>query len=403
MLLNLDGGEHDDEPEELWRLADIVCVACGGHAGDDASMARVVAVARAVGAHPSYPDREHFGRRSMAIAPADLEATIRDQCARLAALARVEYVKPHGALYHDARESPALAAAVIAGARAALGDVAVIGPPTGALRDAAIAAGLRYLREGFADRARRPDGTLVPRGEPGALITDPVVAAQQVLALAGEHDTICIHADTPGSLAVARVVRSALDWVQLGERAIRLPRPAGTSARALVRAVRAWPGAVDVVVARDDVAVYFERRMVPEDLAAIAALATLPPDTDPVREVELVATYGGEDLDDVARATGLSTAEVIERHARAVYTVDTIGFRPGFAYLTGLDPALVVPRRATPRPRVPAGALAIADVYTAVYPSESPGGWNLIGHVAEPMFGPQGARLSLGDRVRFVR
>jgi KipI family sensor histidine kinase inhibitor len=172
------------------------------------------------------------------------------------------------------------------------------------------------------------------------------------------------------------------------------------SARALVRACRAWPGAVDVVVARDDVAVYFAGAPQPGDLAA---LAQLPPDTDPVREVELRATYGGEDLDDVARATGLSTAEVIERHAGAVYTVDTIGFRPGFAYLTGLDPALVLPRRATPRTRVPAGALAIADVYSAVYPSESPGGWNLIGHVAEAMFGPQGARLQLGDRVRFVR
>jgi UPF0271 protein len=212
MLLNLDGGEHDDEPEELWRLADIVCVACGGHAGDDASMARVAAVARAVGAHPSYPDREGFGRRSIPIAPAALEATIRDQCARLAALARVLYVKPHGALYHDARSDPALAAAVIAGARAALGDAfAVIGPPTGALREAAIAAGLRYLREGFADRATRPDGTLVPRSEPNALITDPALAAARARELARDHDTICIHADTPDSLAIARAVRGALD------------------------------------------------------------------------------------------------------------------------------------------------------------------------------------------------
>jgi KipI family sensor histidine kinase inhibitor len=80
-----------------------------------------------------------------------------------------------------------------------------------------------------------------------------------------------------------------------------------------------------------------------------------------------------------------------------------LGFRPGFAYLTGLDPALVLPRRATPRTRVPAGSLAIADVYTAIYPGESPGGWHLIGHVAEPMFTEQGARLQLGDRVRFVR
>ena len=212
MLLNLDGGEHDDEPEELWRLADVVCVACGGHAGDEASMARVVAVARAVGAHPSYPDREGFGRRTIAISPADLEASVREQCTRLAALARVQYVKPHGALYHDARTTPALATAVIAGARAALGDsIAVIGPPTGALRDAALAAGVRYLREGFADRATRPDGTLVPRGEPGALVTDPARAAARARELASDHDTVCIHADTPGSLAIARAVRSVLD------------------------------------------------------------------------------------------------------------------------------------------------------------------------------------------------
>jgi KipI family sensor histidine kinase inhibitor len=190
------------------------------------------------------------------------------------------------------------------------------------------------------------------------------------------------------------------EWVPLGDRAILFDRPAGVSARALVRACRAWPGAIDVVVARNDVAVYFAGPPSPGDLAA---LAQLPADTDPARAIELRATYTGEDLDDVARATGLTTAEVIARHGAATYTVDTMGFRPGFAYLTGLDPLLVVPRRATPRPRVPAGALAIADVYTAVYPSESPGGWHLIGHVAEPMFTAAGARLQLGDRVRFVR
>lgn len=211
MLFNLDGGEHDDEPEELWRLADIICIACGGHAGDEHSMRRVAAVARAVGAHPSYPDRAGFGRTTIAIAPAELEATIREQCARLAAIARVAYVKPHGALYHDANRDPARAAAVIAGARAALGDVAVIGPPRGALHDAASGTGLRYLREGFADRATRPDGSLVPRGEPGALITDPQLAAARVREFAGDHDTVCIHADTPGALAIGRAVRAALD------------------------------------------------------------------------------------------------------------------------------------------------------------------------------------------------
>jgi UPF0271 protein len=190
-------------------------------------------------------------------------------------------------------------------------------------------------------------------------------------------------------------------WIPLGERAIRFARPAG-SARAIVEAVRAWPGVVDVVVARDEVAAYFDRAAHVE-AAWLDALATLRDDDAAAREVVLRARYDGQDLASVAAATGLTVDDVIARHAAATYTVDTIGFAPGFAYLAGLDPVLVVPRRATPRPRVPAGALAIAGDRTAVYPFASPGGWHLLGSVDEPMFGPAGARLQLGDRVRFVR
>ena len=190
-------------------------------------------------------------------------------------------------------------------------------------------------------------------------------------------------------------------WVPLGERAVRFPRPAVT-ARAIVETMRSWPGVIDVVVARDEVAAYFDRE--PRiDVAMIATLATLVDAGVPPREVELRARFDGEVLASVATATGLAVDEVIRRHAAATYTVDTMGFAPGFAYLAGLDAALVVPRRATPRPRVAAGALAIAGDRTTVYPFASPGGWHLLGTVDEPMFGPAGARLQLGDRVRFVR
>jgi UPF0271 protein len=224
VLLDLDAGEHEDEPEELWALADVLSIACGGHAGDERSMARVVAYCAArprprIGAHPSYPDREGFGRRSLAIAPHALREAIAEQCAALARVAaardqRVGWIKPHGALYHDAARDPSVAAAVLLGAREALGpDVAVIGPPAGALRDAAAQIPLAYLREGFADRATRPDGTLVPRGEPNALITEPRLAAARAreLVASGEVEAICVHADTPGSLAIARAVREVLD------------------------------------------------------------------------------------------------------------------------------------------------------------------------------------------------
>lgn len=191
------------------------------------------------------------------------------------------------------------------------------------------------------------------------------------------------------------------EWTPLGDRAIRFTRPA-RSARAIVRAVRSWPGVVDVVVARHDVAAYFDAA--PRIAAAqIAALASAPDDPTPVRDHELRAIYNGPDLAEVAAATGRHPDEVRALHAAATYTVETMGFSPGFAYMTGLDPALELPRRTTPRTRVPADSIAIAGLQTAVYPFDSPGGWHLLGSVVGVrMFGTDGPLLQLGDRVRFV-
>jgi UPF0271 protein len=169
-----------------------------------------------IGAHPSYPDRPGFGRRTLPIETAALAGAVTEQCTQLAAIARrhartVAYVKPHGALYHDANASAPLAGAVVSAVVEALGDrVTVIGPPAGALRDAATGRGLPYASEGFADRRMRADGSLVPRSEPGALLDDPTEAAAQARALAARVDTICVHADTPGALAIAGAVHRAL-------------------------------------------------------------------------------------------------------------------------------------------------------------------------------------------------
>jgi len=192
-------------------------------------------------------------------------------------------------------------------------------------------------------------------------------------------------------------------YVTLGDRAVRFPRPAGVSPRALVAVIKAWPGVVDVVVTRGEVGVYFDDPPAIDD-AVIGALARTRDDAHVlVREVELRARYDGPDLAEVAREAGMSVDDVIALHAGGHYVVETLGFAPGFAYLTGLDPRLALPRRATPRPRVPAGSLGLAGGYTGVYPFASPGGWHLIGTVEEPMFGPTGARLAHGDRVRFLR
>ncbi len=123
------------------------------------------------------------------------------------------------------------------------------------------------------------------------------------------------------------------------------------------------------------------------------------------REHEIAVHYDGPDLADVATTAGLSVARVIDLHSSAAYRVAFLGFQPGFAYLAGLPAALCIARRTSPRAQIPAGSLAIGGAWTGVYPSSSPGGWNLIGGTDVPFFDSSAdppARLGPGDRVRFV-
>ena len=223
--LNADLGEGGDDAA-LWGVVTSANVACGGHAGDAASMD--LAVSRgfthgvAIGAHPGYPDREGFGRTSMALSPNEVAEAVRQQVSALEVAARrggatIRHVKPHGALYHDANR-PEVAEAIAAGMRAALGqpragEIAVFGmagaPSLQHFRD----LGLPVVAEGFADRAYESDGTLRRRSLPGALLTDPREAAEQAvrLALSGAVGSVCVHSDTPGAAAIAAAVRRALE------------------------------------------------------------------------------------------------------------------------------------------------------------------------------------------------
>ncbi|HSC48361.1 MAG TPA: 5-oxoprolinase subunit PxpB [Gammaproteobacteria bacterium] len=122
------------------------------------------------------------------------------------------------------------------------------------------------------------------------------------------------------------------------------------------------------------------------------------------RQHEFTVSYDGEDLAPLARRLGMEADDLIRRHTAPIYTVAFLGFAPGFPYLTGLDPALHAPRRASPRLRVPAGSVAIADEFCGIYPQATPGGWQLLGHTQAPLFDPgreHPALLAPGDRVRF--
>ena len=229
---------------ELFPLISSANVACGFHGGDPRVMEQTVAAARqhgvAVGAHPGFPDLVGFGRREMLATPDEVRTDTLYQIGALDAFCRatgteLQHVKAHGALYNRAVKDPLLAEAIAAAVAAYDKALIFLAQPGTALFAAAEAIGLPTAREGFADRAYNPDGTLVSRREAGALIHDPEIAAGRALRLVAEGlvtaidgtelemtiDSLCIHSDTPGAVAMARAIRARFDAAGIDVRPLR--------------------------------------------------------------------------------------------------------------------------------------------------------------------------------------
>jgi 5-oxoprolinase (ATP-hydrolysing) subunit A len=208
-------------------------VACGFHAGDPGVMRETIALARqhgvAIGAHPGFPDLVGFGRREMRATPREVEDFVVYQIGALAAMAaaqglRLQHVKAHGALYNIAVRDAVVADAIARATASVDSALILFGLPGSELIAAGRRAGLRTAREGFADRAYRADGTLVPRAEPGAVIDDPDIVVSRAIAMVREREvraidgsrvaleveTICVHGDTPGAAMLASRIRQAL-------------------------------------------------------------------------------------------------------------------------------------------------------------------------------------------------
>jgi len=227
--LNADLGEGDAFDDELMRIVSSCNIACGGHAGDEESMQVTVASALAngvvIGAHPSYPDREGFGRRSSFMAGDVLRESLITQINALVSLvatqgSQIAHVKPHGALYNDAVQNRELADVIAAAILATVPEAALVGLPGSELKKAAEASGLRFFGEGFIDRAYQENGQLVPRSEPGAVHDSIALVVPQAMSLVGSVDTLCIHGDTPGAAEAAATVRKALESEGVSIRAV---------------------------------------------------------------------------------------------------------------------------------------------------------------------------------------
>jgi len=237
--LNLDAGESpealaDGSEEKLYQLVTSVNIACGGHAGDENTMAQALKLAQKyqlkIGAHPSFPDRENFGRKVLQIPQQQLIDSLAEQIENLKSVCRklgctLTHVKPHGALYNLAATDFSAAEATIKTVLQVDSSLAVVGLAGSNFRTWCQQAGLKFISEAFVDRRYESDGRLRDRKYSDALIREPALAAQQALQIVNEGsitavdgtrvpiqtETLCIHGDSPEALAIARAVHSILE------------------------------------------------------------------------------------------------------------------------------------------------------------------------------------------------
>ena len=236
--LNCDVGESPEaiangSELRLLRHVTSINIACGEHAGDDWTMEQCIRAAlddgASVGAHPAYPDRTNFGRLRMPLTPAEIEETVFSQISRLARHAisfgaALQHVKPHGALYNVAARDAAVAEAIANGVARWNPKTILVGMANSVMLETWKQMGFAVAAEAFADRAYEANGTLRSRAVAGALITDPAKAAKQALDIVMRGriiaadgtlmrvraQTICIHGDTPGAVAIAAAVATKL-------------------------------------------------------------------------------------------------------------------------------------------------------------------------------------------------
>ena len=239
MDVNADLGEgagtlRRAEDEALLDVVSSANIACGYHAGDAVTMSDTVLAAKergvTIGAHPSYPDIPGFGRRELGLSPKQIELHVARQIEILAEVcashtARLAYVKPHGALYNRAVRDESAARAIVSAIRSVNPSLTLLGLPDSEMENAANSEGMSFAREAFVDRAYRSDGTLVPRGEPGAVIADIDAAIGRALKLVREKtvasiegrqlrvdaDSLCVHGDSPDAAGILRALRNALE------------------------------------------------------------------------------------------------------------------------------------------------------------------------------------------------
>lgn len=396
--INCDLGEGLANDAELMPYLHSCNIACGGHAGDQSSIRETVKLAIAnnvlIGAHPSFPDRKNFGRRAIEISSADLTHSLIQQIkavhAECAAQGvKLHHVKPHGALYNMLPHDAELHAAVIEAVCAVDDSLLLYAPPAFSTK------ALTVVSEGFADRAYLADGSLMPRTQDGALITNAAQALTQAQSL--DCETLCVHGDNPAALEIVKhLAQRLVEYLPYGEDAWLINWPQKIHPDIL------WA----VLAAKKSI----EDQLQVECVQAYCSLLVKHHDVEVIKkavsESTIVMITGKThtltvdySIDDFAAQVGLQANAAISLHTAPEYLIYFLGFLPGFPYLGGLDSRLHLPRLSEPRQRIPAGAVAIGGQQTGIYPQQSPGGWHVIGHTDFEMWPTQ---FKAGDRIKFI-
>lgn len=454
--LNCDVGEGEDNEEILMPYLNACNIACGGHAGDIETMHEVVALAKKyqveIGAHPSYPDLENFGRVSMELTEKELIKTIQEQITNLEAVVslhdvNINHIKPHGALYNDVAKSEEKAIVFLKAISIYKDDYKLYVPYNSVIENLAIEQNFEVVYEAFADRNYNDDVTLVSRSKSNAVLTEIEAIISHISTLKNEQkvqtisgkkvtlksDTFCVHSDTKNAVEIVQQLHTYFTtesehvtpkfptYTMYGNNGLLLTWEAEMTQKVLYSVLEYQEKIIklklklilDVIQSNNSLLIIYDFKKIGFKSLQhlLERLFSLFSDTIQLPKQycwEIPVCYDayfGIDLDEITQKTTLSKEEIIQLHTAPTYQVFSIGFLPGFLYLGGLDKRLHIDRKSTPRLEVKKGAVGIGGMQTGIYPKTSPGGWQIIGNSPLNFFDVSNEKpcfAKAGDFIKFV-
>lgn len=454
--INCDVGEGVDNEEILMPYINACNIACGGHAGNAETMHEVVKLAKKyqveIGAHPSYPDRENFGRISINMTEAEFIKTIQTQITNLEKIvalhdAKIVHIKPHGALYNDVAKSEEKAQLFLKAISQYKDKYKLYIPYNSIIEKLALQQNFKVYYEAFADRNYNDDLTLVSRKKSNAILTEIGEIIQHVSNLKNEEkvqtissqkitlksNTFCVHSDTLNAIEIVQQLYTHFNSKNVSLKT-EFPqyKPYGDSGILITWEAKMTPEVlnevlefkdkvlknnikviVELVQSNNSLLIIYSKNKVNfltlQHLLERLVLFEFDEILDETRHCwEVPVCYDpifGIDLEEIAQKKQLKIDEIIKLHTAPKYQVFSIGFLPGFLYLGGLDKRLHIDRKSTPRLEVKKGAVGIGGMQTGIYPKTSPGGWQILGNSPLNFFDVNSEKpcfAKAGDFIKFV-